>query len=55
MCCQFYCSFRSHFLLDQVFSTFCGLGIHNVMTYEEIAKANAKQAVALEVHIHYIL
>ena len=35
----------------QVFSTFCGLGIHNVINYEKILKANAKQMVALEVII----
>lgn len=33
----------------QVFATFCGLGIHSVMSYEKILKANAKQSVALEV------
>ena len=35
----------------QVFVTFCGLGIHNVMTYEKIQKASAMQAVALEVRM----
>ena len=36
-------------LTQQVFATFCGLGIHSVMNYETILKANAKQSVALEV------
>lgn len=35
--------------LFEVFATFCGLGIHNVMTYEAILKANARQKVAVEV------
>ena len=33
----------------QVFSMFCGLAIHNVLNYEQIMLANAKQSVALEV------
>ena len=33
----------------RVFATFCGLGVQNVVNYEEILKANAKQTVALEV------
>ncbi len=33
----------------RVFATFCGLGVQNVVNYEEILKANAKQSVALEV------
>ena len=32
-----------------MFATFCGLGIHNVMMYERIAKSMARQKVALEV------
>ena len=32
-----------------MFSAFCGLGIHNVLMYERIFKALAKQKVALEV------
>ena len=36
-------------LTQQVFATFCGLGIHSVMNYEAILKSNAKQSVALEV------
>ena len=35
----------------RVFATFCGLGVQNVMNYEKICKANAKQSVALEVMI----
>lgn len=33
----------------QGFSIFCGLGIHNCMTYEEALKLTARQKVALEV------
>ncbi|XP_019850838.1 PREDICTED: cGMP-specific 3',5'-cyclic phosphodiesterase-like isoform X2 [Amphimedon queenslandica] len=33
----------------QVFSMYCGLAIHNVLNYEKIKRANAKQTVALEV------
>ena len=33
----------------KVFAAFCGLGIHNVMNYEKILLANARQSVALEV------
>ena len=42
----------------RVFATFCGLGVQNVVNYEEILKANAKQTVALDVsgvgyiHVH---
>ena len=32
-----------------MFAAFCGLGIHNVLMYERIFKALAKQKVALEV------
>lgn len=32
-----------------MFAAFCGLGIHNVLMYERIAKSMAKQKVALEV------
>ena len=32
-----------------MFATFCGLGINNVITYENVVKANAKQNVILEV------
>lgn len=41
----------------EVFVTFCGLGIHNVLNYEKILLANAKQSVALEVTvlIHYTI
>ena len=35
----------------EVFVTFCGLGIHNVLNYEKILLANAKQSVALEVTV----
>ena len=34
---------------SKMFAAFCGLGIHNVMMYERIAKSMAKQKVALEV------
>ena len=33
----------------EMFAAFCGLGIHNVLMYEQIAKSMAKQKVALEV------
>ncbi len=37
-----------HMYTQQVFATFCGLGIQSVMGYENLLKANAKQSVALE-------
>ena len=33
----------------QAFAVFCGLGIHNCLTYERAIKLTAKQKVALEV------
>ena len=36
-------------LLQQAFTIFCGLGINNCLLYDEVARAAAKQAVALEV------
>lgn len=33
----------------KVFAAFCGLGLHNVMNYEKVSLANARQSVALEV------
>ena len=33
----------------QAFAIFCGLGIHNTMIYDQMAKAKAKQQVAIEV------
>ena len=33
----------------QAFASFCGLGISIVMNFEEVARANAKQSVALEI------
>ena len=38
----------------RVFATFCGLGVQNVINYENIFKANAKQSVALEVRLMHI-
>ena len=35
--------------LFQAFAIFCGLGIHNTMIYDQMAKAKAKQQVAIEV------
>nr|CAD7409983.1 unnamed protein product [Timema poppensis] len=35
--------------MDQAFSIFCGLGIHNTLMYSEVEKAMARQKVALEV------
>jgi len=39
----------SFFLFPQAFAIFCGLGIHNTMIYDQMAKAKAKQQVAIEV------
>ena len=33
----------------KVYAVFCGLSMHNVMNYERLLKANARQKVALEV------
>ena len=33
----------------QAFTIFCGLGINNTLMYNEVAKAMARQKVALEV------
>ena len=33
----------------QAFASFCGLGISIVMNFEAVARANAKQSVALEI------
>ena len=33
----------------QAFTIFCGLGINNCLLYDEVSKAAAKQAVALDV------
>lgn len=33
----------------QVFATFCGLGLHNVLTYEKVVIANARQKIAFDV------
>jgi hypothetical protein len=33
----------------QAFTIFCGLGINNCLLYDEVARAAARQAVALEV------
>jgi cellobiose-specific phosphotransferase system component IIB len=41
------CSFRLPLL--QAIVLFCGLGINNTMLYDQMAKAKAKQQVALEV------
>ncbi|PFX27484.1 dual 3',5'-cyclic-AMP and -GMP phosphodiesterase 11A-like [Stylophora pistillata] len=35
--------------LFEAFAIFCGLGIHNTMIYDQMAKAKAKQQVAIEV------
>ena len=35
--------------LFQLFGTFCGLGLHNVMMYEKIAVASARNKVAFEI------
>lgn len=35
--------------IPQAFAIFCGLGIHNTMIYDQMAKAKAKQQVAIEV------
>ena len=39
----------SFFVFPQAFAIFCGLGIHNTMIYDQMAKAKAKQQVAIEV------
>lgn len=49
MCCGDLCCSVAMVLAVQVFATFCGLGLHNVMMYEEIAKANARNKVAFDV------
>lgn len=36
-------------ILFEAFAIFCGLGIHNTMIYDQMAKAKAKQQVAIEV------
>ncbi len=38
----------------QAFTIFCGLGINNCLLYDEVAKASAKQTVALEVSVKEI-
>jgi len=38
-------------MLLQMFAIFCGLGIHNVMNYEQKCKALAHYSVALEVSV----
>lgn len=41
--------FTVQFSSCQAFAIFCGLGIHNTMIYDQMAKAKAKQQVAIEV------
>ena len=40
---------KSPLPFHQAFAIFCGLGIHNTMIYDQMAKAKAKQQVAIEV------
>ena len=46
------CFFKTYWLQTcyfQAFTIFCGLGINNTQNYNEVAKAMARQNVALEV------
>ena len=43
------------FVFPQAFVIFCGLGMHNTMMYDQMAKAKAKQQVALEVSHPWIV
>ncbi|KAK3740158.1 hypothetical protein QZH41_014087, partial [Actinostola sp. cb2023] len=40
--------------LFEAFAIFCGLGIHNTMIYDQMARAKAKQQVALEVLSYHV-
>ena len=42
-------SYFNIFPLMEVFATFCGLGLHNVLMYEEMVMASARNKVAFDV------